>query len=111
MPPGTPTAESGPNVVLHWTASPTAGVIGYHVYRAGSANGPFVRVSGVPANTDNPSGTPVTDTTWTDKDVADGTYSYLIKAVKLERTPGGTYYNTSVGAALNVTVGKAGVAH
>ncbi|MEI8198237.1 MAG: hypothetical protein WCI73_20280, partial [Phycisphaerae bacterium] len=52
----------------------------------------------------NPAGSPVTGVTWTQKDVPVGTYTYMIKAVKLEHTPGGTYYNNSLGTTVTVTV-------
>ncbi|MDD5199082.1 MAG: hypothetical protein PHC88_04705 [Terrimicrobiaceae bacterium] len=107
VPPGAPVAVTGRDVVLSWAASPTPGVVGYHIYRAASPGGPFVRRSGVPASAGNPSGAPVTGTTWTDAGVAPGAYTYLVKAVKSETTPGGTYYNTSLGAAADVKVGKA----
>lgn len=93
----------GAKVSLRWSASPAAGIDGYHVYRAASLKGPFVRVSGIETATASPAGKPVTELAWTDDKPLQGAAAYLIKAVKLEMTPGGTYYNTSLGAPVVVT--------
>lgn len=91
---------------LNWIASPTVGVTGYHVYRANSANGPFTRLTGTAATGSNPTGSPLNAYTYTDTDsslVAGTDYTYLVKAVKLETTPSGTYANQSLGDALTLT--------
>jgi hypothetical protein len=69
---------------LTWSPSSDS-VLGYHVYRATSANGPFTRITG----------SPVTGTSYTDG--ASGTYVYMVKSVKLQAGASGTYYNTSQG--------------
>ncbi|MBI4664028.1 MAG: glycoside hydrolase family 9 protein [Verrucomicrobia bacterium] len=76
---------------LTWLPSADS-VLGYHVYRAGSQAGPFTRVTGSPVN----------GTSYTDATVTTGSYSYMVRAVKLENTPSGTYFNASQGAFATV---------
>ena len=79
-------------VRLSWAASPDA-VLGYHVYRANTAAGPFTRLtSGL-----------VGGTSFTDTGVASGTYTYMVRAVKLESTSSGTYFNPSQGVFVSVS--------
>lgn len=77
---------------LSWSASPdagSAGFQGYHVYRAASLSGPFVRV------TDSA----VAGTSWTDPHPP--AYSaYQVRAVRLETSVTGTYYNNSQGISI-----------
>jgi hypothetical protein len=73
-------------VQVSWTAAKDS-VLGYYVYRAATANGPFTRLTS----------TPVTGTSWLDKS-ASGTRSYMVRAIKLETSASGTYYNLSQGA-------------
>ncbi len=70
---------------LAWNPSTDSNLVGYHVYRSTSANGPFTRVTS----------SPVTGTSFTDS--ASGTYTYMVRAIKLETSGGGTYYNASQG--------------
>jgi len=89
--------RSGNNSSLIWTAAvaPAAGepqVVGYHVYRSSSADGPFTRITS----------TPVVGTAYLDNTVSSGTWHYQVKAVRLETTGGGTYYNTSLGAQQSI---------
>ena len=81
-------AAGGPDgVAVSWTASPDE-VAGYHVYRSAEAAGPFARISADPvAGTSFRDGTPP----------AAGTYTYMVRAIKLERVPTGTYFNPSQG--------------
>lgn len=79
--------------VLSWTASADA-TLGYHIYRAARADGPFTRITAQP----------VTATTWTDTSIRTGTYTYQVKAVKLEMTPGGTFLNTSQAISRTITL-------
>jgi hypothetical protein len=70
---------------LVWTPSPDR-VIGYHVYRATTAHAKFARLTNAP--TPNP---------WlVDSDPVPGA-TYMVRAVKLETTPSGSYYNASQG--------------
>jgi hypothetical protein len=82
--------RSGGNVVLHWSASGEA-VAGYHVYRAATPAGPYARL------------TPrlLTTTSFTDVGrVAAGTY--MVRAIKLQLTPSGTYRNPSQGTFASI---------
>jgi hypothetical protein len=78
---------SGNGLVLTWTGSSDTAIKGYHVYRAPNANGPFTRL-----NSSLLGATTFTDTA----PLAGGVY--MVRAVKLESTPSGTYYNPSQGA-------------
>jgi hypothetical protein len=72
---------------LNWVRSADSGVVGYRVYRGTSAAGPFAGISGdLPANA----------TTFTDPSGAAG-WTYLVRALKLERSGSGTYFNLSQG--------------
>src|SRR5437879_6301910 len=83
----TATTNSGA-VTLNWGASGDS-VLGYHVYSAG-ANGSFARLTA----------TPITATTYRDSSGSSGA-NYMVRAVKLETSSSGTYYNPSIGAFLN----------
>ena len=78
--------SSGTGVSLSWTAS-TDTVVGYHVYRAANAQGAFTRLTQLP----------VTETVYTDSTPAAGA-EYMVRAIKLETSASGTYYNASQGA-------------
>src|SRR5204863_1149122 len=83
--------RSGRNVVLTWAASGESGA-GYHVYRAATPGGPYTRL------------TPrlLTTTSFTDiARVAAGTY--MVRAVKLQLTPSGSYWNPSQGIFATVS--------
>src|SRR5262249_52352890 len=80
-------ATNGGGLTLSWNASSDS-VAGYHVYGSSSPNGPFTRltsslVSGTTYTVNNPSNT-----------------TYMVRAVKLETTPSGSYFNPSQGAFL-----------
>lgn len=79
---------------LSWNASPDNNIVGYHIYRATAAEGPYTRVTESPVSSTSFSDTP-----------APGNYSYMVRAIKLEETPSGTYLNPSLGisASANVT--------
>lgn len=87
-------ANSG-TVNLSWTASPDS-VQGYHVYRASDANGPFARLTS----------SLLTGNSFSDSTAGAGNHTYMIRAVKLESTPSGTYFNPSQG--IFVTTGSGG---
>jgi hypothetical protein len=77
--------RSGRKVILNWSPSGEA-VAGYHVYRAATPAGPYTRL------------TPrlLTTTTFSDLNrTAGGTY--MVRAVKLQLTASGTYWNPSQG--------------
>jgi hypothetical protein len=79
--------------VLSWSPS-TDSVLGYHVYRATSPSGPFTRLTTAA----------VTGTTFTDTNVSAGSYTYMVRAEKLQTTPSGTYFDLSEGIFVNATV-------
>lgn len=93
--------SSNSEVVLIWAASTESGLGGYHVYRADTPDGTFVRL------TANPTGS----TSFTDNTVTAGNaYTYLVRTLRLESVPGGSYYNLSVGSAATVTASSGGTA-
>jgi hypothetical protein len=90
-------ATSSGGVTLNWQTS-TDAVLGYHVYRSTSPGGPFGRLTG----------SLVAGNTFTDTTTSSNTYTYMVRAVALQTTPSGTYYNASQGAF--ATVGAANTA-
>jgi len=80
------------SVQLSWTASYDS-VLGYHVYRAADPSGPFTRLTG----------SLLTSTAFTDPAPLSGANAYMVRAVKLESTPSGTYYNASQGSFVTIT--------
>jgi hypothetical protein len=88
-PPSNLSAISGgsDSVVLTWSPS-SEPVQGYYVYRADAMNAPFSRFSR----------RFVTGNSYTDTAVPGGPKTYMVRAVKLERSGSGTYYNPSQGA-------------
>lgn len=75
------------DATLAWSAAPESSLLGYAVYRSANPAGPFTRLNGAL----------VTGLTYTDADAAGGGFTYLVRAVKLEVTPSGSYYNASQG--------------
>ncbi len=95
IPPSNLNAATQPGKVnLSWGASGDENIAGYHVYRAVSAAGPFTRVTG---------DAPVGATQYSDVPPA-GSYTYMVRAVKLEQTASGSYYNPSQGIFATATV-------
>ncbi len=91
-------SSANTQVSLAWSASSEANLLGYLVYRADTAEGPFTRLTA----------SPQAETTYTDATViASQRYTYLVRTVKLETSPGGTYQNPSVGVFATLTA-KAG---
>lgn len=82
-------------VALTWAASTEPDLLGYHIYRAASAAGPYTRLTA----------SPQAGTSYTDTSVSVGTsYSYMVRTLKRESTPGGTFENLSVGTPVTLTV-------
>lgn len=85
-------------IALSWAASTESALQGYHVYRANTAAGPFVKLTP----------TPQAGTTYVDGTVAAGnSYTYLVRTLKLESVPGGSYYNLSTGSPITLTASSA----
>ena len=81
----TPAAQA---VTLTWSASTDSPLEGYVISRASSPNGPFTRLRSAL----------VTGTSFVDRSVTPGaSYTYLVRAVKDETSPTGTYLNPSQG--------------
>ncbi len=80
-------------VTVTWTPS-SEPVLGYNVYRSTNAAGPFVRVNEIllPGNT------------YTESDLATGDYTYMVRAVNLQTSGSGSYYNASQGAFASVNL-------
>jgi len=76
------------HVVLTWNRSADVNITSYRVYRSNARNGVYSLLGTVQA----------TDSTYTDGTALDGVNYYQVKAVKLESSFSGTYYNTSLGA-------------
>ncbi len=88
-PPANLTATAAtPAVTLNWSAPADGPIEGYVISRATSPTGPFVRLqSALPAST-----------SFIDRSVTPGaSYTYLVRAVKFETSPTGTYLNPSQG--------------
>ncbi len=86
-PSGTIFTASSDGATISWTASTEPGVIGYNLYRADSEFGKYeLRAEMV-------TGTSVEDTAG-----HDGNYWFMVRAVKIQETPSGTYYNLSLGS-------------
>ena len=95
-PPGAVNASvlNSTSASISWGASPDAG-LGYHVFRYNAQSGTWVRRTT----------SPVTGTSFTDNiSGLSGQVRYMVRALKLEVTPSGSYHNLSQGrfATLNV---------
>jgi hypothetical protein len=80
------------HVRVMWSASPEA-VSGYYIYRSSEEYGKYVRIS--PAI--------ISIYTFTDTQPLEGINYYMVKAVKLENTPSGSYFNVSRGVYDSIT--------
>jgi hypothetical protein len=89
-------SATGSSVALTWGASNDSAIVGYHVYRS-SGNGGYARLTS----------SPITATSFTDSSAPSGA-TYMVRAVKLESTPSGSYYNASQGAFWSATAGSSG---
>lgn len=84
-------SKAGTTVNLTWSASLDS-VAGYYVYRSSSAKGPFTRLTS----------SLLSGTSFTDSASLSGTSTYMVRAVKLQTTPSGTYYNPSQGILVTI---------
>lgn len=87
IPPSNLTISGGSGMNLSWTASPDTAIQGYLVYRSDNDFGPYTRISGTHL---------VTGTSFNDPQGTAATV-YMVRAVKLESSASGTYYNPSQG--------------
>ncbi|HOZ87039.1 MAG TPA: T9SS type A sorting domain-containing protein, partial [Bacteroidia bacterium] len=82
--------KSGYNCLISWSASTETNIAGYNIYMKNDTNSTYTRLNNQP----------VTATTYTDYCLLyPGTYKYMVRALKLETTPSGSYYNMSEGIA------------
>ena len=86
-----PVAAHG--ATLTWTASPDPAVIGYYVYRADSAWGFYQKISPM-----------LTAATYLDTVGVNGMKYYMVRPVKLQATPSGSYYNLGIGITNSANV-------
>ena len=89
--------SGGSQVRVEWSASPDAS-LGYHVYSAPTAEGPFTKLTASPVHVGATSGA----LDWTDPSPASDPIVYMVRGLRLESTAGGTYLNASVGAMVEV---------
>ena len=73
--------------IVNWTASVDTAIIGYQIYRAPSLDSVFIKLTT----------TPITVISFTDMNPLSDSNNYLIRAVRLENTPSGSFYNYSNG--------------
>lgn len=85
------------DVQVTWSASPQVDVLGYHVYRSNSLDGSFERMTAAPIQT----------LSFTDASPEIGANFYQVKAVVLEETPSGLFYNTSTGVLTSLNFAPA----
>lgn len=78
--------DTGSTMQLNWSPSTDSGVVGYHIYRGSSPASKFIRLTG----------SPISETSFTDG-AYNGSATYMVRAVKLETSGSGTYYNPSQG--------------
>ena len=90
-------ATAGGHPALAWEPSPDPEALGYHVYRASAADGPYTRITAAP----------VAGTAFTDTGVSAGAHHYLVRAVRLETTGGGTFFNASLGVRASINLDAA----
>ena len=71
---------------LTWSASPDS-IQGYNIYRSNDPNGPFLRANEQP----------ITGLSFRDSCPDNGMNYYMVRALRLEEVPSGSYYNLSQG--------------
>ena len=80
--------KNGYNCNISWSASTETTLIGYNIYMKNDTNTAFIKINA----------SPVTATTFTDYCLPyKGIYTYMVRTLKLEQSPSGTYYNLSEG--------------
>jgi hypothetical protein len=77
---------NGAATALSWTPSSDTAIVGYHVYRRTNRHEAFTRLTDAP----------ITGTSFIDN-ASLPTATYMVRAVKLESTTSGSYYNPSQG--------------
>ncbi len=85
--------DGGRRAKITWTASTSAGVIGYNIYRSTSRYGKYTKVNSAV----------VAGSNFTDPNPSTGSNYYQVRALKLDSNASGTYYNMSIGSSVEVT--------
>ncbi len=80
-------------VALNWSPGPDP-VLGYNIYISTDPAGPFTRVNS----------SPVTGSSYTDTETIPGTYYYMVRGVRVDTNPSGSYYNASLGIFASATI-------
>ncbi len=93
-------AASGTSAVVSWTG-PAETVDGFHVYRSANPSGPFARVNSAA----------VAGASFTDATPLPAHATYLVRAVRLESVPTGSYWNLSQGAVAHACLPDAPAMH
>ncbi len=91
IPPGALTVSADNQIALNWAPSSDEKIVGYKIYHSGNSSGPFESLAAAP----------VAGTTFTHAAGA-GTHYYMVRAVKLEKTGSGTFYNLSQGVFASI---------
>ncbi len=81
-------------VAISWNDSADSEVLGVHVYRSASEEGPYTRVSNAI----------VEENTFTDSVELEGDWWWMVRAIKLQETASGSFYNPSAGVAVSLEV-------
>lgn len=81
----------GSDVVVTWSESRDK-VLGYHVYRAASVNGPYTRLTNAL----------VGENQFVDGQRIGGAATYMVRAVTRQTSPSGSYYNASQGVTATI---------
>lgn len=81
---------------LVWLASPEA-TAGYHVYTANAPAGPYTRLTTEPIHPGSLDG----PLSWVDPDPLIAPIHYMVRAIRLESTGGGTYLNPSIATSVS----------
>jgi len=88
-------SATGQSTSVSWTASPESALTGYHVYRFNTST----------QNWERRTSSPVTGTSFTDNTAGlSGTVRYMVKALKLQVSFSGSYFNLSLGAFGQVNI-------
>jgi hypothetical protein len=90
---GVVVTDQWPQASVSWSPSVDQ-VAGYHVYRAPSPGGPFTRLTTVAT----------AGTVFVDPAPIAGAATYMVRALRLETTPTGSYWNPSQGAFASATL-------
>lgn len=75
------------HVVISWNSSLDGNITSYKILRASSRNGNWQLIATLNAG----------DSSFTDLAALDGLNYYMVRAIKLESSPSGSYYNPSIG--------------